>query len=225
MAFTFDERSSDSPLVELVYRTRSVGSGTFISNAESHWEMVITKQRDKTILSMRGPESKASLARIPEDAEFLGIIFKLGAFMPHLPTSRLVNEEIHLPEMLGGLFHLYGSAWEFPTFENADVFVNRLIRQGVLVCDPVIEAALQDHRLEMSSRSVQRRFLRATGLTHGMVRQIQRAQKAAAMLRQGSAILDVVYAAGYADQPHLTRALKLFMGHTPAQIIRVNQPD
>jgi AraC-like DNA-binding protein len=30
---------------------------------------------------------------------------------------------------------------------------------------------------------------------------------------------DVVYEAGYFDQPHLTRALKHFIGQTPAQIM------
>ncbi|MCL4303751.1 MAG: hypothetical protein KJ077_49150 [Anaerolineae bacterium] len=36
---------------------------------------------------------------------------------------------------------------------------------------------------------------------------------------------DVVYQAGYADQPHLTRSLKHFVGQTPAQIIRLSQSE
>jgi methylphosphotriester-DNA--protein-cysteine methyltransferase len=51
------------------------------------------------------------------------------------------------------------------------------------------------------------------------VRQIERARYATTLLRQGRAILDVVYEAGYFDQPHLTRSLKRFIGLTPAQLM------
>jgi methylphosphotriester-DNA--protein-cysteine methyltransferase len=60
--------------------------------------------------------------------------------------------------------------------------------------------------------------LRATGLTHGAVTQIERAHHAVALLRNGVSILDTVDRAGYADQPHLTRSLKRLIGQTPAQL-------
>lgn len=59
------------------------------------------------------------------------------------------------------------------------------------------------------------------GLTQGSIRQIERAQQAAALLERGVPILDAVYETGYANQPHLTRSLKRFYGQTPAQIARV----
>jgi hypothetical protein len=40
------------------------------------------------------------------------------------------------------------------------------------------------------------------------------------MLRDGSPIADVVSAAGYYDQPHLTRSLRALIGHTPAEVTR-----
>lgn len=73
----------------------------------------------------------------------------------------------------------------------------------------------------MSFSTVRRRFLRATGLRPGTVRQIERARKAELLLKQGQSILDTVYEAGYFDQPHLTRSLKHFLGQTPAQIARM----
>ncbi|HEV8194086.1 MAG TPA: AraC family transcriptional regulator [Ktedonobacterales bacterium] len=47
---------------------------------------------------------------------------------------------------------------------------------------------------------------------------------ATALLEQGVPISDVIYQAGYFDQPHLTRSLKRFMGQTPAQITCAVQP-
>lgn len=69
-------------------------------------------------------------------------------------------------------------------------------------------------------RSVQRRFARATGLTQSAIWHIERAQRAAALLTSGVAILDTVDQAGYFDQPHLTRELRRLIGRTPAQILR-----
>jgi hypothetical protein len=225
MIFTFEGRPTDSPLVERIWRTTS-GEQTpvsFISTAASNWEMVIMRQYGKTILTVRGPETKASDAPIPENAEFFGISFKLGVFMPHLPVNQLVDVGINLPEAGDNSFWFNGSVWQFPNFENSDVFVDRLVRQGILVREPIVDAALQGKLPDVSLRSVQRRFLRATGLTHGTIIQIERARRALALLEQGMPIMDTVEIAGYSDQPHLTRMLKRFAGQTPAQILRLNR--
>jgi AraC-like DNA-binding protein len=44
-------------------------------------------------------------------------------------------------------------------------------------------------------------------------------------LQQGVPIPDAVYEAGYFDQPHLTRSLKQWVGHTPAQLVRSSKPQ
>lgn len=219
MIFTFDERPADSPFVEKLWRTQSESDGTFLSRAVCHWEMVVTKHRGKTTLTVRGPETKATLAHCPEDAEFFGIQFKLGTFMPRLSARDLLDGEKDLPEATSRSFWLSGSTWQFPDYDNAETFVNRLVREELLVCDPIVDASLQGQPQKLSLRSVQRRFLQATGLTHSAVHQIERAREAVALLEQGISILDTVDQAGYADQPHLTRSLKRLIGYTPAQII------
>jgi methylphosphotriester-DNA--protein-cysteine methyltransferase len=93
------------------------------------------------------------------------------------------------------------------------------VRDGLLVREPVVQAALQGQLKDQSLRTAQRHFLRTTGLTHSAVRQIERARYATTPLQQGLSIPDVVYEAGYFDQPHLTRSLKYFIGQTPAQLL------
>lgn len=223
MNFIFEERPSDSPLVEAIWRTQSVGGGSFISTAASRWEMVVTKQKEKITFSIRGPETRASPAPIPEDAEFMGIIFKQGAFMPHIPKRDLVNDALHLVGTSGNSFWLQGGTWEIPNFENADTFVNRLIHQELLLQDQVVDDVLRGRTQDLSLRSVQRRFLYATGLTYKAIQQIERARHALALLQSGIPIPETAYRAGYFDQPHLTRSLKLFAGQTPAQIVSSNE--
>ena len=207
--FAFDVRESDSPFVEKVWRTKSVPVESFISVAVPHWEMVVTRQRGETRMTVRGPETRASIAAIPQDAEFVGIQFRLGAFMPQFPLDGLVDGWIDLPRAGSGSFWLDSAAWPFPDFEDADVFVDRLIRQGLLVRE--VDRC-------SSERTAQRRTLRSTGLTRRAIGQIERALRAAELVRHGAPLPEVARRAGYADQAHLTRALKRFVGMTPRQL-------
>jgi hypothetical protein len=221
MGFVFDARSSNSSFVKSIWRTHSERASTFTSVAVSNWEMVIVTFNGKTMITARGPETKASEADFPADAEFFGITFKLGTFMPHLPLKTLLDrQDATLPEASNNSFWLHGSVWELPTFENADVFVGRLIRQGILVRDPVVETAIGGNTPDMSIRSLQYRFLQVTGLTHKTIQQIERARRAVSLLEQGTPILDTAFELGYFDQAHLTNSLKRFFGKTPAQSAR-----
>jgi len=221
MRFLFDMRPSDSPFVETVWRTQTVGGGSFMSTAASHWEMVITKQMGKFTLSIRGPETKASPAIVPDGhVEFFGIVFKRGVFMPHLPKKDLVNEAVHLPQSTRNAFTVVGGVFEILTFENADTFVTRLMHNELLTHDQVVDDVLRGRTQGLSVRSLQRRFLHVTGLTYKTIQQIDRARQALTMLQNGKPIVDVVYEVGYFDQPHLTRSLKLFAGQTPSEVIK-----
>jgi AraC-like DNA-binding protein len=220
-----EERLSDSPFVERIWRSRCEESGDFTSIALSHWEMVVWTQGNQRRFTIHGPESKPTIAPLPAHEEFVGIVFKLGTYMPLLPTPQLIDSSIDLPDGASDSFWLDSSVWEFPTYENADTFVNRLVNGGLIAYEPVVDAALQGHLTDLSLRSIQRRFLKATGFTLGTVTQIERARRATMLLKDGMSILDTIYETGYADQPHLTRSLKQFIGQTPAQLSPKSEPE
>ena len=226
MIFTFEERLSDSPFVERIWRAQSERTGDFLSVAASQWEMVVSEYHGERIMTVRGPETKVTPMHVTlVGADFLGIIFKYGAFMPHFPVSDLVDGDLDLPDASSKSFWLNGSAWQFPNYENADTFVDRLARECLLDCDPIIGPVLRGEPQDLSPRSVQRRFLQATGLTQGNIRQIERARRATMLLQEGIPILDTVQLAGYADQAHLTRSLRYLIGKTPVQIIKKSEPE
>ena len=217
----FDEqRLSDSPFVERIWRCHSEGAHPFLSIAESRCELVVSRFYGKTTMTVRGPETKAtSLGDCPADGEWLGIRLKPGTFLSQLFACKLVDTALTLPQATSKSFWLGGSAWQFPDYENADTFVDWLVREGLLVREPIVGEALQGHLKDLSLRSVQRRFLLATEVTQKTVRQIERARYATLLLQQGVSISDTIEQAGYFDQPHLTRSLKYFIGQTPAQIL------
>lgn len=224
MLRVFDERPSDSPFVDAIWHGRTEDAGSRIASAGSCWVMLIEKQEGKPRLSIVGPMTKALPMPYTGDTEFLAIKFKPGTFMPHLPASQLIDAIIAMPEATSKSFWFNGSAWQFPDYENADTFVARLVREGLVLRDGVVDAVLQDQPLDLSPRSVQRRFVHVTGLTHSSIRQIARARRAMTLLQRGVPIIDTVYEVGYTDQPHMTKSLKHFIGQTPAQIVRSSQP-
>lgn len=221
-----DERQSDSPFIERVWRSHSEHGGTFLSMADSHWGMVLTKYRGKTTLTVRGPETVASSAYCPADAEFVGIQFKAGVFMPKLPIQSLMDRnDLNLPEASGTSFWLDSAAWQFPDYENADTFIDWLMQAELLVRDPIVSAFFKGQPIEMTLRTVQRRLTKVTGLTSTTTQQIERARNATKLIKQEIPISEVVYQAGYFDQSHLIRSLKRFIGLTPAQIMDKNRSE
>lgn len=224
MTIVHETRASDSPYIETVTLGRTVSAASSIRPAECRWHMVFVRQGGDARPLVVGPWSEAGVASWTADAEILWIRFELGTFMPRLPVRRFLDTETMLPGAVGQSFWLHGSAWRFPDYDNAETFVGRLVRNGMLVRDPVVGAALQGRPQALSARTMRHRFLRATGLTQGRIRQVERAQRASALLRQGVSIADAAYEGGYFDQSHMTKSLKRWVGHTPAQIFDTSKP-
>jgi AraC-like DNA-binding protein len=216
----FEERASDHPLIEKVWRCHSDHADAFLSVAANSFEMALTRLRGKSFLTLRGPETAATSIDCPAEGEWVGIRFKPGSFMPRfLPGSLRNHKDVTLPPATGRSFWLNGSAVEYPSFDNAEAFVKRLMKSDLLSRAPLVEDILHRRPTELSLRSAQRHFLQATGVTYATFRQIERARYATILLREGISILDVVSSLDYFDQAHLTRSLKRFIGQTPAKII------
>ena len=217
----FEDRASDHPFVEKVWRCHSDRADTFLSVAANSFEMAITRLRGRSFFTLRGPETAATSMDCPAEGEWVCIRFKPGTFMPgFLPGSLRDHQDVTLPQATRHSFWLIGSALDYPSFDNAETFVQRLAKSGILSSDPMVEDALLRRPPELSLRSAQRHFLRSTGVTYATFRQIERARSATILLKEGVSILDVVSRLGYFDQAHVTRSLKRFIGETPAKIIQ-----
>jgi AraC-like DNA-binding protein len=216
----FEGRGSDSPYIEAVWRGGAGKEYAPICPASGQWHLLFLKQHDKLKISVEGPLTRATPVAQPEGTEWLGVTFPLGTFLPALSINSLLDERAVLPLTAETSFHLARSSWHVPDYENVETFIERLVRQDMLVSDPVVKAVLAHQPLVMSLRTVRRRFVLATGLPHKTIVQIERAKQATALLEQGVSLIDTAYQAGYADQSHMTRSLKHFIGYTPALIAR-----
>jgi Helix-turn-helix domain len=222
VGLSLDVVSEPSGRLARIWTAASDSPTDFSSIAKANLMLVFVRIGGTTAVHLRGPETKATTMTSPRDAEYFGIDLRLGAYLPMFPPARLANlQDAVLPTLPDGRILLDGRAWEMPTPQNIDVFVDRLEGAGLLVFDPLIEELRPDGAVRtLPERTVQSRFVRAIGLSRRTLQVIERARHAARLLQAGVPISDVVSESGYYDQPHLTRALRRLVGHTPAEVAR-----
>ncbi|WP_083770161.1 helix-turn-helix domain-containing protein [Beutenbergia cavernae] len=190
------------------------------SVAAARWGLVFWEHEGTARAAVTGPETRSGDAPVPEGAAFVGIEFAVGTSLRHVPTPLLVDGGIELPDTDRASFRLDGARFETPRIDDAEALVERLVRAGTLVRDPVVAGVLRGTSPRTSARTIQRRFRAATGLTQGAVAQIERARTAAVLLSTGGAGADVAATLGYVDEPHLARALRRYVGRTAGALRR-----
>ncbi|MEV1131846.1 helix-turn-helix domain-containing protein [Agromyces sp. NPDC049794] len=218
MELCFRTRQSDSRWVDTVWTCTSEQVTEMTSVAGVRWGLVFWKQDGRAYASVTGPETRTGTVPVPEGATFTGIEFAVGTSLRAMPTPALVDAGVELPDTTRRTFRLDGARWETPDPDDAEALVERLVRAGIVVGDPLVAGVLRGHRPDVSGRTVERRFRAVTGLTRGAIRQIERARTAAGLLAAGDPTDDVVAKLGYFDEPHLARALRSYIGRTVGQL-------
>lgn len=188
------------------------------SVAGAHWGLLFWEQAGRTYAGITGPETRTGTAPVPEGATFTGIDFAVGTSLRAVSTPALVDGGIQLPDTTRRTFRLDGARWDMPGPDDAEALVERLVRAGTVVRDPLVAEVLRGGHPTVSERTVERRFRAATGLTRGAVRQIERARTAAELLAAGATAGEVVVKLGYFDEPHLARVLRTYVGRTVGQL-------
>jgi hypothetical protein len=220
MGLIFDAVAGELPLVQRVWSASCDAATGFSSAAKGGSMIAFARSGDRVTVHLRGPETRATRLFCPEGAEFFGVELRLGAYLPQFPPSGLADlNDALLPTLSGDRILLDNRDWEMPTAQNVDVFVGRLVRAGLLVFDPLVDAIRYGERPRaMSERTAQIRFRRAVGISRRKLLSIQQAQYAAQLLAAGRSIADVVTIGGYYDQPQLARAMRWATGHTPGEL-------
>jgi hypothetical protein len=214
----FETRASDSPWVSSVWTCRSEQVSEMTAVATETWGLVFFEQEGRAHAAVTGPESRSATAPVPEGASFVGIQFAVGTSLGGVAAPSLVDAGIVLPDVTRRSFRLDGQRFPTPRPDDAEALVDRLVRTGVVIGDPVVAGALRGAPPAVCERTLQRRFRAATGLSHGAIRQIERVRAAAVLLMGGARVSDVVAELGYYDDAHLARALRRYVGRTARQL-------
>ncbi|MEU7754254.1 hypothetical protein [Micromonospora sp. NPDC049171] len=133
MRFEHRATETDASIVDRVWRTGSDAESTMTSAARTCSQLILTRMRGQLLASLRGPETRATTAPVPANAEFLGIRLTLGTVLRPHPASSLVDGYVPFPVTDSGRIVIGAEAWEAPTYENVEQFVRRLRDAGLLV--------------------------------------------------------------------------------------------
>jgi len=211
-------RDSDSPLVERVTRVRFASDWRGLTTPDGCWDLVVRRVGGRVELLQTGLITRPIGLAYGAGDEYLSISFKPGVFMPRLPGPRMIDRGLLRPTPSPRTFWLEQEQLEIPTFDNAEGLVQRLVKRELIVRDEIVAGVVEGRPRAIHPRSVQRHFLQAMGMTAKRLEQIRRACQAIERLSAGNRVVEVALELGYADQSHLTRALKTIMGKTPGQI-------
>lgn len=213
-------RLIDSPFVESISAVRFETTGTTLMQPDGCWDIAIIKRGDDSMVLRTGLTTQPVVYEHEAGDEQLVISFKPHSFMPLMPGDIMRDEGVMLEKFGRGGFWIGTEVREIPTLENADVFVERLVRDGIVDSNELVASVVEGQPKAMTERTLQRHFLRTTGLTYKHFTLVQRAQKAVAMLQMGRPAVDVALALGFSDQAHMINSLKVIMGQTPKEIVR-----
>lgn len=212
-------RSSEHPYVHTVWQTRNLDDGVYVSTPDGSWDLILAIDAvgDRKML-LTGQATRPALIPYAAGSSSVVISFAPWVYLEPPVLADLVDEVLPLAGVGANQFSLLGHTFAFPTYAQAEKLVDDLIAAGLLKCDEVVDGLIKGKPGAYSSRTVQRHFLQATGLTHKTFQQIHRAQEAVRLLKQGTRPAEAAADVGYTDQPHLTRSLRRIMGTTPGDV-------
>jgi len=216
-------RKSDSPFVQQITRVQYHAATIDVTKPDGCWDMVVLRRQGEVIVLQTGLITRPVVLKFGPGDEYLCVSLRPGVYMPGLPGSQMLDKGIERPVASRTKFWLGNDRFEIPNFENAEGMVRRLAKAGRLAQDEIVHSLVQERPKAASLRTVQRRFINATGVTWKHLEMIFRAGQAVDMLRRGAPALEVTARLGYADQAHLIRSLRGFMGQTPGEISRATE--
>ena len=199
-------------------------------------------------LLVAGPDTVAQHGRRTRGVTVAGLRFLPGALpsLLDVPAAPLHNRRVPLAELLPGparealarleageepIAVLAGLAVRLPgappdrsvaalrrALAPAGSTAGRSVEVGAGARPGAVPVAALADTLGCTPRSVHRRCLTAFGYGPAVLRRVLRFRRAAVLLRMGVAPAEVAAAAGYADQPHLSRETRALAGVSPGQL-------
>lgn len=212
-----DEQKPDSPYIHAKWRAQADREGVHFGLAMEYWTFLFRQEDGKTEVILGAPHIEMLPLPYKAGGVYWGVLLKAHVFLPWLSKRDISATGFKIP-LKDGMLHLNNQKISLPLYDKAEEFIQVLVKKNIILIHPLVEKALREAS-SLSERTVQRHVLQIAGLTQRDLARIRRARHAYALLQSGKSIADVVLEAGYTDQAHLTKSLKLLAGQTPGQIL------
>jgi hypothetical protein len=212
------ERTPELESIASVWAGRAAVTMQRIVPANPCISIILIKSDTSAEVVIRGPETKPRSEILLPGYTWIGIRLHPGVQLKNFPAQQLTDSFRMLPADSNGQFQFEGTLLQFPSFNNAEQLIKQMHDLGYIGGKGLEAQEFPKH--DMSSKSYSRFVKRSTGLSPYKLHQLQRISEALLLLRQGMPVATIAYELGFADQAHLTRASKRFLGHTPKELLR-----
>jgi AraC-like DNA-binding protein len=192
-----------------------------------------------------GPDSTTRWVTIGEGTVIVAVRFRPGGIRAVFgcPATTILNRAVPLSDLTAGATRLHERLLLAASVRQRHVVLADWIR-GVLrdratldgrvraacqwlTIDPRVDVGEVAQRFDWNVRTIRRDFHAACGYGPKHFQRIMRVQRAIREFHQPlhSNLADVAFAAGYADQAHMTRDFRDITGFTPAQHFATARPE
>lgn len=219
LAVMYEQKSSSSPAINSIWRAYVEEPDVYTDPANEFWGLAFTRRKDSTLRAeLIGPSLQPRLLQSVKGDTYWGVEFRAHVVIGGASKENILGETVDLG-VEGELFDLLGRRYGVPEYEGLEAFVGRLLNDGAITSRDDVSRSLAGDVGGYSPRSWQRHIRWVTGLSRKQIQQLERARAAFFLLQSGYSASSAAAAAGYADQAHMTRSLRLLRSETPAQII------
>lgn len=215
------ERTSKSSFIASVWTCNASEITPRTALADPCISVILVKSADSAEVIIRGPETKPRDETLVPGCTWTAIRLQPGVQLKNFPAQRFTDSFRVLPADSQGQFQFEGTWLQFPDFNNAEQLIEQMHDLGY-ISGKVLDGQ-EFPKQGMSSKSYSRFVKSSTGLSPYKLQQLRRIHKALYLLKQGMPAVTVASELGFADQAHLSRAAKQFLGHTPKELLDLPQ--
>jgi len=215
------ERTPELESIASVWAIRAAVMMQRIVPADPCISIILVQSDASAEVIIRGPETAPRNEILLPGYTWIGIRLQPGLQflqLKNFPAQQLTDSFQIFPADSNGQFRFDGTLLQFPNFSNAERLITQMQDLGY-VSGKALHSQESPQKI-MSSKSYSRFVKRSTGLSPYKLHQLQRMSEALRLLRQGMPAVTVASELGFADQAHLTRAAKQFLGYTPKELLR-----
>jgi Domain of unknown function (DUF6597) len=145
MSFTYEEKQSSSPHVDVVWRAETLTDGVYVASADACWDIIFTHNKEgKAKVRLSGPSSKITNVPYTTGNKNVGVRFKPGVIFTNIPVADMIDVTQVLPMPTEDTFALQDRTWKLPTYEHVDEFISGLVDCGLLSHDPIVRDVVEN---------------------------------------------------------------------------------
>ena len=219
----WEERPGRIAEVRTVWRAEVTAAGRYPINGSEYWGISFIRRVDGTLAGeLDGPTFEVHEVDSVQGERYWGVELAPWVTVQGLPKQPILGLTLAL-QVDGSRVRLDDAWWPVPAYDEIEAWVEDLVASGTLVVDREIRRALGGDRVGATDRTWQRRYRSVVGLTAAQVKRARRVEQAFALLQSGMPPAEAAVAAGFADQAHLTRSMRLIRGRTPASVLSAAQ--